>query len=250
MLLVCIRGSLFAVTAGRGAPRHGCSACHVPRGALGCPEVLPASSLVIRIVTHGCRRSWDHSRVTPAPTHRVSARLSAIAPSPPPLPLTPRPALKAAGRPVIGFGAESLTPTPDYISVEAAIAAAKDPANHKYFKGLPVLREAIAAKTLRDGYYEASRRHPWSPTAAKQAVFQAFALVPGDEVLLARALLDHLPGRSCSGRGHHVEVFAGPTRITRSAPISRCRSHRAHCCAAALCRRRIPTGSAPHALRS
>ena len=84
--------------------------------------------------------------MTPAPAHRVSARLSAIAPSATLAVDAKAKALKAAGRPVIGFGAgEPDFPTPDYI-VEAAVAAAKDPANHKYSpaKGLPVLREAIA----------------------------------------------------------------------------------------------------------
>ena len=60
------------------------------------------------------RRSWDHSRVTPAPTHRVSARLSAIAPSATLAVDAKAKALKAAGRPVIGFGAgEPDFPTPD-----------------------------------------------------------------------------------------------------------------------------------------
>ena len=58
-------------------------------------------------------------------------------------------ALKAAGRPVIGFGAgEPDFATPDYI-VEAAVAAARDPKNHKYtpVAGMPELRAAIAGKT-------------------------------------------------------------------------------------------------------
>src|SRR5690606_16392728 len=65
-------------------------------------------------------------------------------------------ALKAAGRPVIGFGAgEPDFPTPDYI-VEAAIEACKNPKFHRYTPagGLPELKAAIAAKTLRDSGYE------------------------------------------------------------------------------------------------
>ena len=61
-------------------------------------------------------------------------------------------ALKAAGKPVIGFGAgEPDFPTPDYI-VEAAIAACRQPAMHRYTPagGLPALKEAIVAKTARD----------------------------------------------------------------------------------------------------
>src|SRR5699024_5233449 len=63
--------------------------------------------------------------------------------------------LKAAGRPVIGFGAgEPDFATPDYI-VDAAVEAARDPRNHHYTpaSGLPELKEAIAAKTARDSGY-------------------------------------------------------------------------------------------------
>src|SRR3978361_1752950 len=61
-------------------------------------------------------------------------------------------ALKAAGKPVIGFGAgEPDFPTPDYIG-EAAVAACRQPAMHRYTPagGLPALKEAIVAKTARD----------------------------------------------------------------------------------------------------
>ena len=64
-------------------------------------------------------------------------------------------ALKGAGRPVIVFGAgEPDFPTPDYI-VKAAAEACYDTASHHYTPsgGLPALRKAIAAKTLRDSGY-------------------------------------------------------------------------------------------------
>ncbi|HAP88433.1 MAG TPA: aspartate aminotransferase, partial [Arthrobacter bacterium] len=64
-------------------------------------------------------------------------------------------ALKAAGRPVIGFGAgEPDFPTPDYI-VQASIEAAGQPKYHRYSPaaGLPELKKAIAEKTLRDSGY-------------------------------------------------------------------------------------------------
>src|SRR4051812_16054648 len=95
---------------------------------------------------------------TSSPRPRVSARLSAIAESATLAVDAKAKALKAAGRPVIGFGAgEPDFPTPGYI-VEAAAAATRDPANHRYSPaaGLPALREAIAAKTLRDSGYEVS----------------------------------------------------------------------------------------------
>lgn len=148
-----------------------------------------------------------------APRSRVSARLAAIAPSATLAVDAKAKALKAAGRPVIGFGAgEPDFPTPDYI-VEAAVAAAKDPANHKYSpaKGLPVLREAIAAKTLRDSGYEVSPDDVLVTNGGKQAVFQAFASVvdPGDEVLLPTPYWTTYPEVIALAGGTTVEVFAG-----------------------------------------
>src|SRR3954453_18973754 len=87
-----------------------------------------------------------------APAHRVSARIAAITESATLAVDAKAKALQAAGRPVIGFGAgEPDFPTPDYI-VEAAVAACREPRNHRYTPaaGLPELREAIAAKTARD----------------------------------------------------------------------------------------------------
>ncbi|MBA3522999.1 MAG: pyridoxal phosphate-dependent aminotransferase, partial [Geodermatophilaceae bacterium] len=97
-------------------------------------------------------------------------------------------ALKAAGRPVIGFGAgEPDFPTPDYI-VEAAVTACRQPRFHRYTPaaGLPELREAIAAKTARDSGYEITAAQVLVTNGGKQAVYEAFAtlLDPGDEVLL------------------------------------------------------------------
>jgi aspartate/methionine/tyrosine aminotransferase len=80
-------------------------------------------------------------------THpRVSARLSAIAESATLAVDAKAKALKAAGRPVIGFGAgEPDFPTPGYI-VEAAQRACTEPRFHKYTPaaGLPELRQAVA----------------------------------------------------------------------------------------------------------
>jgi aspartate/methionine/tyrosine aminotransferase len=97
-------------------------------------------------------------------------------------------ALRAAGRPVIGFGAgEPDFPTPDYV-VEAAQRACAQPRFHKYTPaaGLPELREAVAAKTARDSSYQVSASQVLITNGGKHAVFQAFAtlLDPGDEVLL------------------------------------------------------------------
>src|SRR5207247_4227887 len=86
---------------------------------------------------------------------RISERVSAITESATLAVDAKAKALKAAGRPVIGFGAgEPDFPTPDYI-VEAAIKAASQPKYHRYSPaaGLPELRQAIAEKTLRDSGY-------------------------------------------------------------------------------------------------
>jgi aspartate aminotransferase len=97
-------------------------------------------------------------------------------------------ALKAAGEDVIGFGAgEPDFPTPETI-VEAAVAACRDPRNHRYTPtaGLPELREAIAVKTLRDSGLHVQAGQVLVTNGGKQAVLEAFAalLDPGDEVLL------------------------------------------------------------------
>jgi aspartate aminotransferase len=124
-----------------------------------------------------------------APTaRRISARIGAIAESATLAVDAKAKALKAAGRPVIGFGAgEPDFPTPTPI-VEAAIAAARDPRNHRYTPaaGLPALREAIAAKTQRDSGYPVAANQVLVTNGGKQAVYQAFATIvdPGDEVLL------------------------------------------------------------------
>ncbi len=124
-----------------------------------------------------------------ATTHsRVSARLSAIAESATLAVDAKAKALKAAGRPVIGFGAgEPDFPTPGYI-VEAAQRACAEPRFHKYTPaaGLPELRQAIAAKTARDSGYQVEASQVLVTNGGKQAVYQAFAalLDPGDEVLM------------------------------------------------------------------
>jgi len=148
-----------------------------------------------------------------APRPRVSARLAAIAPSATLAVDAKAKALKAAGRPVIGFGAgEPDFPTPGYI-VEAAVAAAKDPANHRYTPaaGLPALREAIAAKTLRDSGYEVAPSSVLVTNGGKQAVYQAFAAVvdPGDEVILPAPYWTTYPEAVRLAGGVPVEVFAG-----------------------------------------
>ena len=122
------------------------------------------------------------------PTTRISARVSAISESATLAVDAKAKALKAAGRPVIGFGAgEPDFPTPGYI-VEAAQKAAAEPRYHKYTPaaGLPELRKAIADKTARDSGYIVTPDQVLVTNGGKQAVYQTFAtlLDDGDEALL------------------------------------------------------------------
>ena len=97
-------------------------------------------------------------------------------------------ALKAAGEPVIGYGAgEPDFPTPAHI-VAAAEAACLNPANYKYTPtaGIAELREAIVAKTKRDSGLDITASQTLVTNGGKHAVATAFMSVlnPGDEVLV------------------------------------------------------------------
>ncbi len=119
---------------------------------------------------------------------RISARIGSIAESATLAVDAKAKALKAAGHPVIGFGAgEPDFPTPDYI-VEAAVAACRVPKWHRYTPagGLPELKQAIAEKTLRDSGYSVAAAQVLVTNGGKQALYNTFAalLDPGNEVLL------------------------------------------------------------------
>ena len=143
---------------------------------------------------------------------RVSKRIAAIAESATLAVDSKAKALKAAGRPVIGFGAgEPDFPTPDYI-VNSAIEAAKVVANHRYTPaaGLPELRDAIVKKTKRDSNYEITSDQVLVTNGGKQAVYQAFASIldPGDEVILPSPYWTTYPECIKLAGGVSVEVFA------------------------------------------
>ena len=144
---------------------------------------------------------------------RISTRFANITPSATLAVDAKAKALKAQGRPVVGFGAgEPDFATPDYI-VEAAVKAARNPAMHRYTPaaGLPALREAIAEKTLRDSGYEVSPDQVLVTNGGKQAVFQAFAslLNPGDEAILPTPYWTTYPEVIKLAGATPVEVFAG-----------------------------------------
>jgi aspartate/methionine/tyrosine aminotransferase len=122
-------------------------------------------------------------------THtRISARAGAVAPSATLAVDAAAKALQAAGQHVIGFGAgEPDFPTPEAI-VQAAQAACANPVYHHYTPtaGLPALRAAIAAKTLRDSKLAVEPSQVLVTNGGKQAVANAFSVLcdPGDEVLI------------------------------------------------------------------
>ncbi|MBB5806249.1 aspartate/methionine/tyrosine aminotransferase [Saccharothrix ecbatanensis] len=143
---------------------------------------------------------------------RVSQRIAGIAESATLAVDAKAKALKAAGRPVIGFGAgEPDFPTPDTI-VAAAQAACADPRNHRYTPagGLPELREAVAAKTKRDSGYDVTAAQVLITNGGKQAVYQAFATIvdPGDEILLPAPYWTTYPEAITLAGGVPVQVTA------------------------------------------
>jgi len=147
---------------------------------------------------------------------RISTRIASIAESATLAVDSKAKALKAAGRPVIGFGAgEPDFPTPDYI-VAAAIDAAGKVANHRYTPtpGLPELRDAIVQKTMRDSHYEITADQVLVTNGGKQAVYESFATIinPGDEVILPAPYWTTYPECVKLAGGVSVEVFADETQ--------------------------------------
>ncbi len=156
------------------------------------------------------------SPATSPRARRVSQRLGAIAESATLKVDAKAKALKAEGRPVIGFGAgEPDFPTPDYV-VEAAVDACRDPRNHRYTPagGLPELKKAIVAKTLRDSGLEVEPAQVLVTNGGKHAIYDAFAamLDPGDEVIVPAPYWTTYPEAIRLAGGVPVEVLADETQ--------------------------------------
>ncbi|MER5619611.1 pyridoxal phosphate-dependent aminotransferase [Streptosporangium sp. NPDC002544] len=146
---------------------------------------------------------------------RISTRISAISESATLAVDAKAKAMKAAGRPVIGFGAgEPDFATPGYI-VEAAVEACRNPRFHKYTPagGLPELKQAIADKTLRDSGYQVDAAQVLVTNGGKQAVYEAFAtlLDPGDEVLVVAPYWTTYPEAIKLAGGVQVDVVTDET---------------------------------------
>jgi aspartate aminotransferase len=144
---------------------------------------------------------------------RISSKIAAIAESATLKVDAKAKALQAAGRPVISYAAgEPDFATPEHI-VEAAVAAARDPKNHRYTPaiGLPEMREAIVAKTKQDSGTEYTAAQVVVTNGGKQAVYQAFQVLlnEGDEVLLPSPYWTTYPEAIALADGVTVEVFAG-----------------------------------------
>jgi len=144
---------------------------------------------------------------------RLSARISAIAESATLKVDAKAKSLLAAGRPIISYAAgEPDFATPANI-VDAASRAVLDPKNHRYTPaaGLPELREAIAAKTLRDSGLEVGINQVVVTNGGKQAVYQAFATLvdQGDDVIVPTPYWTTYPEAIKLAGGNMVEVFAG-----------------------------------------
>jgi aspartate aminotransferase len=145
-------------------------------------------------------------------TPRLSQKISAIAESATLKVDAKAKALQAQGRPVISYAAgEPDFPTPQHI-VEAALVAARDPKNHRYTPaaGLPDLREAIAAKTLRDSGLTVDPSQIIVTNGGKQSVYEAFQVLlnPGDEVIVPTPFWTTYPEAISLADGVAVDVFA------------------------------------------
>jgi aspartate aminotransferase len=144
---------------------------------------------------------------------RISDRIASIAESATLKVDAKAKALQAEGRNVISYAAgEPDFPTPAHI-VEGASAAVLDPKNYRYTPaaGLPELREAIAAKTLRDSGLEVAASQVIVTNGGKQAVFESFAILldPGDEVIVPTPYWTTYPEVIRLAGGVPVDVFAG-----------------------------------------
>mgnify|MGYP000003965803 FL=1 len=145
--------------------------------------------------------------------NRISHRIAAISESATMAVTNKARALREAGEPVIGFGAgEPDFPTPDHI-VEAAIAACREPSNHRYgpASGLPELREALVDKTERDSKWRPEISQILITNGGKHAVYNSCAALidPGDEVLLPTPYWTTYPEAIALAGGVPVEVPTG-----------------------------------------
>ncbi len=170
--------------------------------------------------TYAIIRSVTSASATQSELRRISRRAAAVSPSATLAVDAKAKALQAAGEHVIGFGAgEPDFATPAHI-VEAAVVACREPANHHYTPtgGIPALREAIAAKTLRDSGLSVTPQQVLVTNGGKQAVANAFAVLcdPGDEVIILAPFWTTYPESIALAGGVPVPVLSDETSGFRS----------------------------------
>jgi aspartate aminotransferase len=170
--------------------------------------------------TYAIIRSVTSASATQSELRRISRRAAAVSPSATLAVDAKAKALQAAGEHVIGFGAgEPDFATPAHI-VEAAVVACREPANHHYTptSGIPALREAIAAKTLRDSGLSVTPQQVLVTNGGKQAVANAFAVLcdPGDEVIILAPFWTTYPESIALAGGVPVPVLSDETSGFRS----------------------------------
>ena len=142
---------------------------------------------------------------------RLSQRVGAIAESATMAVDKKAKSLKAAGEPVIGFGAgEPDFPTPEHI-VKAAVEACENPTSHKYTPagGLPALKEALVIKTERDSKWRPDPSQILITNGGKHAVYNSCAVLlnPGDEVILPAPYWTTYPESIALAGGKTVPVM-------------------------------------------
>jgi aspartate aminotransferase len=170
--------------------------------------------------TYAIIRSVTSASATQSELRRISRRAAAVSPSATLAVDAKAKALQASGEHVIGFGAgEPDFATPAHI-VEAAVVACREPANHHYTPtgGIPALREAIAAKTLRDSGLSVTPQQVLVTNGGKQAVANAFAVLcdPGDEVIILAPFWTTYPESIALAGGVPVPVLSDETSGFRS----------------------------------
>lgn len=173
----------------------------------------PAGALFSMVTALSTDGTPPYARIVAHEFQRISTRIGSIAESATLKVDGKAKALQAAGRPVISYAAgEPDFQTPAHI-VEAALDAVRDPRNYRYTPaaGLPELREAVAAKTLRDSGLAVGAAQVIITNGGKQAVYEAFAtlLDPGDEVLVPTPYWTTYPEVIKLAGGVQVDVFAG-----------------------------------------
>ncbi len=234
------------LTQGHAGPRRASLRVHAPtRSPSETGRAAPGAG------QRGLRRSATMERMGA----RISDRIAAIAESATLAVDAKAKALKAAGRPVIGFGAgEPDFPTPDYI-VEAAIEAARDPEVPPLHPGRRAARAARGHRREDPARHRLRRRRrPGAGHQRRQAgrlQHLRHAARPGRRGAAHRAVLDHLPRgdqarRRRPGRGHHRRDH----RLPRRRRAARGRAHRRapRCCCSS--RRPTPPARSTRAPRS